>query len=71
MVRYSKYVFKLLNEFQFNDMILINRLEFRNLVRTFDTDLTFSSMIMADSFCHSEKARLNEFTTNKGWFIED
>ncbi|XP_039441379.1 tRNA-dihydrouridine(20a/20b) synthase [NAD(P)+]-like [Culex pipiens pallens] len=46
-------------------MVRYSKLEFRNLVRTFDTDLTFSSMIMADSFCHSEKARLNEFTTNK------
>ncbi|XP_058059729.1 tRNA-dihydrouridine(20a/20b) synthase [NAD(P)+]-like [Anopheles bellator] len=46
-------------------MVRYSRLEFRNLVRSFGTDLAFTSMIMADSFCRSEKARLNEFTTNK------
>ncbi|XP_053691400.1 tRNA-dihydrouridine(20a/20b) synthase [NAD(P)+]-like [Sabethes cyaneus] len=46
-------------------MVRYSKLEFRNLVRSFGTDLTFTSMIMADSFCQSEKARQNEFTTNK------
>ncbi|ETN67283.1 tRNA-dihydrouridine synthase [Anopheles darlingi] len=46
-------------------MVRYSKLEFRHLVRSFGTDLTFTSMIMADSFCRSEKARLNEFTTNK------
>ncbi|XP_062563746.1 tRNA-dihydrouridine(20a/20b) synthase [NAD(P)+]-like [Armigeres subalbatus] len=46
-------------------MVRYSKLEFRNLVRSYGTDLTFTSMIMADSFCQSEKARLNEFTTNR------
>uniref|UniRef100_A0A182SH63 DUS-like FMN-binding domain-containing protein n=1 Tax=Anopheles maculatus TaxID=74869 RepID=A0A182SH63_9DIPT len=46
-------------------MVRYSKLEFRSLVRTYGTDLAFTSMIMADSFCKSEKARLNEFTTNK------
>ncbi|XP_053679152.1 tRNA-dihydrouridine(20a/20b) synthase [NAD(P)+]-like [Anopheles nili] len=46
-------------------MVRYSKLEFRNLVRSYGTDLAFTSMIMADSFCRSEKARLNEFTTNK------
>nr|XP_029718795.1 tRNA-dihydrouridine(20a/20b) synthase [NAD(P)+]-like [Aedes albopictus] len=45
-------------------MVRYSKLEFRNLVRSYGTDLTYTSMIMADSFCQSEKARLNEFTTN-------
>uniref|UniRef100_A0A182N799 tRNA-dihydrouridine(20a/20b) synthase [NAD(P)+] n=1 Tax=Anopheles dirus TaxID=7168 RepID=A0A182N799_9DIPT len=45
-------------------MVRYSKLEFRSLVRSYGTDLTFTSMIMADSFCQSEKARLNEFTTN-------
>uniref|UniRef100_A0A182QKF6 DUS-like FMN-binding domain-containing protein n=1 Tax=Anopheles farauti TaxID=69004 RepID=A0A182QKF6_9DIPT len=45
-------------------MVRYSKLEFRNLVRSYGTDLAFTSMIMADSFCQSEKARLNEFTTN-------
>uniref|UniRef100_A0A182VRV9 tRNA-dihydrouridine(20a/20b) synthase [NAD(P)+] n=1 Tax=Anopheles minimus TaxID=112268 RepID=A0A182VRV9_9DIPT len=45
-------------------MVRYSKLEFRSLVRTYGTDLAFTSMIMADSFCKSEKARLNEFTTN-------
>ncbi|XP_050070115.1 tRNA-dihydrouridine(20a/20b) synthase [NAD(P)+]-like [Anopheles maculipalpis] len=46
-------------------MVRYSKLEFRSLVRSYGTDLAFTSMIMADSFCKSEKARLNEFTTNK------
>ncbi|XP_058115998.1 tRNA-dihydrouridine(20a/20b) synthase [NAD(P)+]-like [Anopheles ziemanni] len=46
-------------------MVRYSKLEFRNLVRSYGTDIAFTSMIMADSFCRSEKARLNEFTTNK------
>ncbi|XP_035894500.1 tRNA-dihydrouridine(20a/20b) synthase [NAD(P)+]-like isoform X1 [Anopheles stephensi] len=46
-------------------MVRYSKLEFRSLVRTYGTDLAFTSMIMADSFCKSEKARLNEFTTHK------
>uniref|UniRef100_A0A182RGZ9 tRNA-dihydrouridine(20a/20b) synthase [NAD(P)+] n=1 Tax=Anopheles funestus TaxID=62324 RepID=A0A182RGZ9_ANOFN len=46
-------------------MVRYSKLEFRSLVRTYGTDLAFTSMIMADSFCKSEKARLNEFTTNE------
>uniref|UniRef100_A0A182UH47 tRNA-dihydrouridine(20a/20b) synthase [NAD(P)+] n=1 Tax=Anopheles melas TaxID=34690 RepID=A0A182UH47_9DIPT len=46
-------------------MVRYSKLEFRHLVRSYGTDLAFTSMIMADSFCKSEKARLNEFTTNE------
>uniref|UniRef100_A0A182PDY5 tRNA-dihydrouridine(20a/20b) synthase [NAD(P)+] n=1 Tax=Anopheles epiroticus TaxID=199890 RepID=A0A182PDY5_9DIPT len=75
MVRYSKYEsVSLLEPFRAKRLVSMprlillfhcSRLEFRNLVRSYGTDLAFTSMIMADSFCQSEKARLNEFTTNE------
>lgn len=46
-------------------MVRYSKLPFRLLVREFGCDLAFSPMIMAESFAVSEKARLNEFTTNK------
>lgn len=69
MVRYSKLVEivtlgMLMNEYLNN--IMCYRVEFRTLVRKYKTDLCFTPMIMADSFCQSQKARLNEFTTNHG-----
>lgn len=45
-------------------MVRYTKLQFRNLVKRYGCDLTFTPMIMADSFCISPKARLNEFTTN-------
>ncbi|XP_023020597.1 dihydrouridine synthase 4 [Leptinotarsa decemlineata] len=45
-------------------MVRYSKLQFRNLVKRYDCDLMFTPMILADSFCHSEKARQNEFTTN-------
>ncbi|CAO1430261.1 unnamed protein product [Diamesa serratosioi] len=45
-------------------MVRYSRLEFRDLVRNYGADLTFTPMIIANSFCRSEKARQNEFTTN-------
>lgn len=42
------------------------RLQFRNLVRLHNVDLCFTPMIVADSFCRSEQARQNEFTTESG-----
>lgn len=49
-------------------MVRYSKLEFRTLVRKYGVDLSFTPMIMADSFCQSNKARLNEFTTNCGEF---
>ena len=46
-------------------MVRYSKLPFRLLVREFGCDLAFSPMIMAESFAVSQKARLNEFTTNK------
>lgn len=46
-------------------MVRYSRLEFRALTRRYDADLTFSPMIIANSFCQSEKCRQNEFTTNR------
>ena len=46
-------------------MVRYSKLAFRNLVRLYDCDIAFSPMIMADSFYMSQKARDNEFTTNK------
>ncbi|VEN62272.1 unnamed protein product [Callosobruchus maculatus] len=45
-------------------MVRYSKLQFRNLVKLYGCDLTFTPMILADSFCQSEKARQNEFTTN-------
>ncbi|CAH1154839.1 unnamed protein product [Phaedon cochleariae] len=45
-------------------MVRYSKLQFRNLVKLYDCDLTFTPMILADSFCKSNKARRNEFTTN-------
>lgn len=47
-------------------MVRYSKLEFRSLVRKYGVDLCFTPMIMADSFCRSNKARLNEFTTTIG-----
>ncbi|CAH0551518.1 unnamed protein product [Brassicogethes aeneus] len=45
-------------------MVRYSKLQFRNLVGLYGCDLAFTPMILADSFCKSEKARNNEFTTN-------
>uniref|UniRef100_A0A6P7H3U8 tRNA-dihydrouridine(20a/20b) synthase [NAD(P)+]-like n=1 Tax=Diabrotica virgifera virgifera TaxID=50390 RepID=A0A6P7H3U8_DIAVI len=45
-------------------MVRYSKLQFRNLVKLYNCDLTFTPMILADSFCQSAKARSNEFTTN-------
>lgn len=47
----------------------IRRLEFRRLVRKYGVDLCFTPMTMTDSFCQSEKARQNEFSTSDGIII--
>lgn len=44
-------------------MVRYSKLEFRTLVKRYGVDLCYTPMIMADSFCRSNKARLNEFTT--------
>lgn len=36
-------------------MVRYSRLEFRDLVRNYGADLTFTPMIIANSFCRSEK----------------
>jgi tRNA-dihydrouridine synthase 4 len=45
-------------------MVRYSKLQFRNLVKTYNCDLCYTPMILADSFCKSAKARNNEFTTN-------
>ena len=44
----------------------IYRLPFRGLVRKYGCDLTYTPMIVADSFVNSIKARDNDFTTSTG-----
>ncbi len=46
-------------------MVRYSKLPFRLLVREYGCDLAFSPMIMSESYAVSQKARLNEFTTNK------
>ncbi|XP_077291543.1 dihydrouridine synthase 4 [Arctopsyche grandis] len=45
-------------------MVRYSKLQFRSLVKQYGVDLCFSPMILADSFCHSSKARYNEFATS-------
>lgn len=45
-------------------MVRYSKLEFRALTRKYGADLTFSPMIVANSFLRSEQARKVEFTTN-------
>ncbi|EFA06141.2 tRNA-dihydrouridine(20a/20b) synthase [NAD(P)+]-like isoform X1 [Tribolium castaneum] len=45
-------------------MVRYSKLQFRNLVKSYNCDLCYTPMILADSFCKSGKARANEFTTN-------
>jgi len=45
-------------------MVRYSKLAFRLLVKLYDCDLTFTPMILADSFYNSEQARLGEFTTH-------
>lgn len=46
-------------------MVRYSRLQFRNLVKLYDCDLTFTPMNFADSFCLSNHARIEHFKTNK------
>ena len=43
---------------------MLSRIQFRELVRKFNCDLTYTPMIMSNSFTRSQKARDVEFTTN-------
>lgn len=45
-------------------MVRYSKLEFRTLLRHNGVELCFTPMIIADSFCRSDLARQNEFTTN-------
>ncbi|XP_786210.2 tRNA-dihydrouridine(20a/20b) synthase [NAD(P)+]-like [Strongylocentrotus purpuratus] len=47
-------------------MVRYSKLAFRTLVRSYDCDLTFTPMIVCDSFLKSAKARDSEFTSNEG-----
>lgn len=82
MVRYSKYVYiffqysyifhancNLMENISCYSIRFIFRLQFRSLVKLYDCDLCFSSMILADSFHKSEKARRHEFKTSLGNFL--
>ncbi|CAG9785073.1 unnamed protein product [Diatraea saccharalis] len=44
-------------------MVRYSKVQFRTLVKNYDTDLTFTPMILADSFCQNSKARCSEFST--------
>ncbi|XP_038210339.1 tRNA-dihydrouridine(20a/20b) synthase [NAD(P)+]-like [Zerene cesonia] len=44
-------------------MVRYSKVQFRNLVKMYDVDLTFTPMILANSFCQNSKARSNEFVT--------
>lgn len=69
MVRYSKQVkFKKVGLGQNYYVFFIFRYQFRTLVREYEADLCFTPMILADSFCQSQKARDNEFIVNTGQF---
>jgi len=45
-------------------MVRYSKLAFRLLVKLYGCDLTFTPMILADSFYNSEQARFGEFTTH-------
>ncbi|XP_013187714.2 tRNA-dihydrouridine(20a/20b) synthase [NAD(P)+]-like [Amyelois transitella] len=44
-------------------MVRYSKVQFRTLVKNFGVDLTFTPMILADSFCQNMKARASEFST--------
>ncbi|XP_050681706.1 tRNA-dihydrouridine(20a/20b) synthase [NAD(P)+]-like [Leptidea sinapis] len=44
-------------------MVRYSKVQFRSLVRNYGVDLTFTPMILANSFCQNSKARSNEFQT--------
>ncbi|KAI8428889.1 hypothetical protein MSG28_007524 [Choristoneura fumiferana] len=44
-------------------MVRYSKVQFRTLVKNYGVDLCFTPMILADSFCQNEKARLSEFST--------
>ncbi|RVE42182.1 hypothetical protein evm_013173 [Chilo suppressalis] len=44
-------------------MVRYSKVQFRTLVKNYGTDLTFTPMILADSFCQNSKARCSEFST--------
>ncbi|XP_055858234.1 tRNA-dihydrouridine(20a/20b) synthase [NAD(P)+]-like [Episyrphus balteatus] len=46
-------------------MVRYSKLEFRRLLRQNNVKLCFTPMIVANSFNHSQQARLSEFSTNK------
>ncbi|KAK2724287.1 hypothetical protein QYM36_000966 [Artemia franciscana] len=46
-------------------MVRYSKLPFRQLVREFGTDITFTPMIIAEGFVQSEAARDNEFQTDE------
>ena len=46
-------------------MVRYTKLQFRQLIRKYNCDLTYTPMIMCDSFTRSQKARDVEFTTNE------
>ena len=46
-------------------MVRYTKLQFRQLIRKYNCDLTYTPMIMCDSFTRSLKARHVEFSTNE------
>ncbi|KAM3962345.1 dihydrouridine synthase 4 [Aphomia sociella] len=44
-------------------MVRYSKIQFRTLVKNYGVDLTFTPMILADSFCQNTKARASEFST--------
>ncbi|KAF5304739.1 hypothetical protein FQA39_LY09516 [Lamprigera yunnana] len=49
-------------------MVRYSKIQFRTLVREYNCDVCYTPMILADSFCRSEKARNNEFATTSSDF---
>ncbi len=46
-------------------MVRYTKLQFRQLIRKYNCDLTYTPMIMCDSFTRSQKSRDVEFSTNE------
>ncbi|XP_068630581.1 tRNA-dihydrouridine(20a/20b) synthase [NAD(P)+]-like [Battus philenor] len=46
-------------------MVRYSKVQFRTLVKNYNIDLTFTPMILADSFCQNTRARSNEFATTE------
>ena len=69
MVRFSRLVFVVVRLvlLQYSCCALFSSLPFRKLVRKYGCDLTFTPMIVAESFVQSSSARENDFDYDLGF----